>query len=77
MRKEDIKEGDPVIYIPNHLLIGDKDKMIKTENLGIVRMINDTYVFVQYNGQQRTQATNAEDLYSLKNRPDLTGQIKF
>ena len=36
MRLEDLNIGDPVVYIPHHLLIGDKDKMVKEENLGTV-----------------------------------------
>jgi len=49
---------------------------VKTENLGVVKNITDDFVFVVYNGQTNAQATRAEDLYSLKNRPDLAELIK-
>lgn len=72
MNLKDIKEGDEVVYIPKYLLMGDKSKMVKTENLGIVTSKNETYVFVRYKNNTGSQATLPEDLYSLKNRPDLS-----
>lgn len=77
MRIEDIKIGDKVIYIPDHLLIGDHDKMILIENLGIVTSKNDRFVFVRYNGETNSKATNAEQLFSIRNRPDLIEKLKF
>lgn len=71
MKHDNVNVGDKVIYIPHHLLVGDKDKMILEENLGVVTAKNDTYVFVRYKGRINSQATSAEDLFPLKNRPDL------
>ncbi len=76
MKIEDIKIGDKVIYIPNHLLIGPKNEMIQENNLGEVTSKNDIYVFVRYNGMNHSQATRADDLFSLKYRPDLIEKLK-
>ena len=75
MKLEDIKIDMPVVYIPEHWLVGDHDKMIEEKNLGIVKSKNDKYAFVQYKGNTGTQATNPKDLYSLHNRPDLIEQL--
>jgi hypothetical protein len=75
MTIDDIQIGDKVVYIPKHLLIADTHDIIKTENLGVVTSLNDTYVFVRYKGKSHSQATKPEDLFSLKNRPDLADQI--
>ena len=71
MNITDIKVGDKVVYIPHRLLVGEKSKMIKEENLGEVTSLNDTYAFVRYKDKSGSQATKPEDLYSLKYRPDL------
>jgi hypothetical protein len=76
MRIEDINIGDKVVYIPRDLLMGDKSKMVKDENLGEVTSKNDTYVFVRYNGKTGSQATEPADLYSLKYRQDLQEKLK-
>jgi hypothetical protein len=76
MKLKDINIGDKVIYIPIHLLIGDKSEMVKFNNIGIVTSKNDQYVFVRYNGTNGSQATRPDDLYSLKYRPDLAEQLK-
>jgi hypothetical protein len=75
MRLEDIKVDDKVVYIPDYLFMGDKTEMVKDENLGIVTSMNDTFVFVRYLGKNNSQATRAEDLYSIKNRPDLIEKL--
>ena len=75
MDKEKINIGDKVIYIPSYLLMGDRDKMMKEENLGVVTSKNDYYVFVRYNNSIQSQGTKAEDLFSLKNRPDLCEKV--
>ena len=77
-KPEDFKVGDKVIYVPkDHLLLGDSDKMTKEENLGIVTSVNDTCVFVKYNSSpDNSQATNAEDLFWINNRPDLIEKLK-
>jgi hypothetical protein len=71
MNIELIKEGDKVVYIPHRLLVGDRDKMILEDNLGVVTSKNDTYVFVLYKGKNNSQATRPDDLFTLRNRPDL------
>ena len=63
--------GDKVVYIPKHLLIGNKRDMIKAKNIGKVTSKNEHYVFVQYRGCLQSQATRVQDLYFLHNRPDL------
>jgi len=76
MRIEDIKTGDPVIYIPKYSLIGDKSKWDNENLLGIVTSKNERYVFVRYkNTADTSQATTPEDLYSLYNRPDLMEKL--
>jgi len=72
----DINIGDKVIYIPEHLLMGDLDNRIKDENLGIVTSKNTEYVFVRYKDKNNSQATRADDLYSLKNREDLQKKLE-
>jgi len=76
MKTELINIGDEVVYIPKHLLVGEKSQMVKDENLGVVTSKNDTYIFVRYNGNTGSQATRPEDLYTLKNRPDLIEKLK-
>jgi hypothetical protein len=75
MRHEDINVDDEVVYIPKHLLVGPKEDMVKTENLGTVISKNDDFIFVRYLNQELSKATKAEELYTLKNRPDLAEQI--
>ncbi|MEJ7647398.1 MAG: hypothetical protein WKF87_22585 [Chryseolinea sp.] len=76
MNHNSIKVGDFVVYIPKHLLIGDRDKMIEDNNLGIVTSKNDNYIFVAYPGQGlRSMATKAEDLFTLRYRKDLVNKI--
>jgi hypothetical protein len=68
MKHSDINEGDKVVYIPHHLLVGDKNKMVEEKNLGVVTSKNDSYIFVRFKGNTGSQACKAEDLYTLKNR---------
>lgn len=75
MKIENISIGDEVVYIPKHLLMGEKANMIKEENLGVVTSKNDTYVFVRYKGNTGSQATLPEDLFTLENRPDLKEKL--
>ena len=75
MRIEDINPGDKVVYIPNHLLMGSKDEMVQDNNLGVVTSKNDNFVFVRYLNKTNSEATDANDLYSLKNRPDLAERL--
>lgn len=72
MRIEKLKEGTPVVYIPNHLL-GEKN--IKDENLGIITSVNETYAFVRYKRTNCSQATLPDNLYLLDNRPDLIERL--
>ena len=71
MKIEDIQVGDKVVYVPKHLLIGPSEQIIKMENLGVVTSKNENYVFVRYRLDSHSKATRAEDLFSLKDRPDL------
>lgn len=71
MRLEDISIGDEVVYIPHHLLTGEKDKMVENKNLGVVTAKNDRFVFVRYLGKEGSEATNPTDLFTLANRDDL------
>lgn len=71
MKIEWINIGDQVIYIPNHLLIGPKSEMEKMENLGTVTSKNCRFVFVRYLGNTGSQATDPNDLFSIRNRADL------
>lgn len=75
MKLEFINVGDPVVYIPRDLLVGERSEMIKDENLGVVTSKNDTYVFVRYKDKTGSQATQPEDLFTLKNRQDLIDKI--
>lgn len=76
MKITDINSGDFVVYIPKHLLLGDKDKMVEDRNIGVVTSKNDTFVFVKYPLIGDTsQATAPEDLFTLRNRPDLIEKI--
>lgn len=75
MRHEDIEIGDKVVYIPKHLLHGPKYLMVEDKNLGVVTSKNDKYIFVRYLGQG-SEATNADDLFTLKNRPDLIERLE-
>lgn len=67
MKHEDINIGDKVVYIPNY----HKDKMVEYQNLGVVTSKNDNYIFVMYKDKTGSQATRSDDLFSIKNRPDL------
>ena len=67
---------DKVLYIPNQLLMGDKDKMVQTNNLGVVSSKNEKFVFVQYIGNTNSQATDPVDLFFLTARPDLVKIIE-
>lgn len=77
MRHEDINIGDEVVYIPRHLLTGKKEEMVKDENLGIVTSKNDSYIFVRYKDKTGSQATSANDLFTLRNRPDLIHTLEL
>ena len=66
-----IKRGDKVVYIPKHLLLSDSTDRIAKENLGVVTSTNDRFAFVQFRGNIRSQATEAEHLYTLEYRQDL------
>ena len=68
--------GDYVVYIPRHLLLGDKQDMIKNHNLGTVTKINERFVFVKYIGKNKPEATRPEDLYFVNGRADLVKTIK-
>lgn len=68
--------GDKVLYIPDNLLTGDKDKMVREKNLGIVSSKNEKFVFVQYIGNTNAQATDPTDLFFLTSRPDLVKIIE-
>ncbi len=71
MNIEIIKIDDPVVYIPSNL-----PRKIKDENLGVVTSKNKEYVFVRYIGKSHSQATNAKELFSLVNRPDLKEKLE-
>ena len=71
----DFKKGDKVIYIPKYLLFGEKNEMIKIENLGLVQSINHKYVFVRYKNEIIPKSTDPVDLYFLHTRPDLENII--
>ena len=71
MKHEDINVGDNVVYIPRHLLSGPKENMFKNENIGVVTSKNDKYIFVRYRDKSGSEATSANDLFTLRNRPDL------
>jgi hypothetical protein len=75
MKHEEINIGDKVVYIPRHLLTGPKEEMVKDENLGIVTSKNDSYIFVRYKDKTGSQATSANDLFTLRNRPDLASLL--
>ena len=76
MKLEDINIDDKVVYIPHHLLIGEKSEMVKTENLGIVISKNDIYVFVRFNEQDNSVTCKPDDIFPLKHRPDLQELIR-
>jgi hypothetical protein len=71
MELNKIKIGDKVVFIPHHLLIGDKNAMVQEKNLGIVTSVNDHFAFVRFNNQTGSEACKANDLFTLDNRPDL------
>ena len=71
----DIEIGDKVVYIPDYLLKGPAKDRIQDKNLGVVTSKNDTFVFVRYANGTNSQATSPEDLFSLRNRPDLANNI--
>jgi intein/homing endonuclease len=75
MKHENIKPGDKVVYIPKYLLMGPKNEMVKESNLGIVTSKNDRYVFVLYKYDTIPKATEANDLYTLKERLDLAAKL--
>ena len=62
---------DKVIYVPKHLLHGDRDKMTQKDNLGTVTSKNSTYVFVRFLNQTQPKACYPRDLFFLHARPDL------
>lgn len=65
-------EQEKVLYVPAHVLkSGDKSAIYDPKNLGIVTSYTDRFVFVKYKGQSNSQATEAEDLFSIEKRPDL------
>ena len=64
-----------VVYIPEHLLHGDKTLMIKDENLGIVVSKNSKFIFVKYCGSSQSQATNPKDLFSIEYYPNLKNRL--
>ncbi len=78
------KDGTPkpfdvhaeVIYIPKHLLSGERHLMEKHENLGVVTSKNEKYVFVKYLGKTTSNATSPKDLYFIDNRPDLKSILR-
>lgn len=72
-RPSDFSVEEYVLYIPEHLLAGNRDEMIKYENLGVVTSTTFKYVFVKYEGIQ-ARATSPEYLYKLKDRPDLVAR---
>jgi hypothetical protein len=71
MKLDQINVGDQVIYIPEYLLIGPKCEMEKRENLGTVTSKNERFVFVRYLGNTGSQATDPNDLFTIRNREDL------
>lgn len=71
MKLDNIEAGDPIVYIPKH------ENKIKEKNIGVVTSKNEMYVFVRYLGHETSQATRHEDLYCLKNRPDLMEKLGF
>lgn len=77
MIPEQINIGDKIIYIPADLLSDEAEVSIVLEkNLGIVTSKNDRFIFVRYKDCTGSQATEAKDLYSLKDRPDLAALIE-
>lgn len=68
---KDFKEGDKVVYIPGHLLMGTEEESVLKQNLGTVSFCNDHYAFVMFINHTTSQACYASDLYSIKNRPEL------
>jgi len=64
-------EGDMVLYIPEHLLMGDRELMVQHENLGVVSSKNDMSVFVQFIGKETPQGVRPVDLYFIHHKPDL------
>lgn len=71
MKLDELKEGMPVVYIPEHLLW----MAVKDNQLGIVSSTNDTYAFIRYKDMEHAQATKPIDLYPLHNRPDLMERL--
>lgn len=65
------EKGTPVLYIPKHLLIGDKNKIVDPVNLGYVTSKNDKFVFVKFISFNQIQAVDPNNLYLIHNRPDL------
>lgn len=57
---ENIKPGDEVVYIPEHLQHIDNVHLEK--NKGVVTSKNDRYAFVRYKDYANSQATRANDL---------------
>jgi len=74
------KAGDPVVYIAQHVLDREFDRRICLHNLGRVKRVNDTCVFVEY-FRKTIQGTDPIDLFHLTNRPDLIdildGKVKL
>lgn len=76
MTHEEINIGDKLIYIPPDFRSGDICVVLE-KNLGIVTSKNDRFIFVRYKDHIGSQATEARDLYSLKDRPDLAALIEM
>ena len=67
--------GDPVMYIPRHLMLGNDSEMVKDENLGVISSIQHGVVFVKYKGEDTAQNTPVENLFKVT-RPDLLARIE-
>lgn len=72
MKLEDIEIGMPVMYVPKHLKGAEE---INDDQLGVVTSLNDKFAFVRYLNKTSSQATKADDLHSIKNRPDLMERL--
>lgn len=72
MKKDSITIGMAVCYVPKH---HTSHAPIADNQLGIVTSMNDKFVFVRYKHSNTSQATNAEDLYSIDQRPDLQERL--
>ena len=75
-KTSDFIKNDEVLYIPSHLMqealeTGDGSLLSKKENLGTVTSTNKRFVFVRYLDTTNSKATSPEDLFFIKDRPDL------